>query len=513
MSVDSLYKLDVISGADEGETVVLYGSSIKIIGGESTCLNAEEGWLSIKDRSIGGLQAVLTWDSNNQVYTISNRSAISPIVVNGKACANAILINGTTIEIGRSVLRVEAPAGYRGPTSANICEITSASDDDIYLGDSQPQQVRKRTTPAWLLCGDDAPDLPELTMERVTSDDYWESQSSSALLETNSTEKRADMYAPVSRAGRPPGPLPVADSDAAKAQKLGISLQIYRQALNDGFDPALYAQACREGIEPHVYMQAVQSKQDPHLYAKACGLGLEPEVYIEALNKGYDPFTYNQFQTNNTSLEKKSAESQSSDAYSEAEGFAHLFVPPPPPALFSKTAPKAAVPIFEANTIVSSAEKYELESGDIAEVLESDPVDTAEQPATQKTADTSQRHVEREVVSSPDEYQDENGNHPRGRLVVVYGANRGLTLNVYGNVAIGRAGDNDFVLSDLAISRRHCSIQFLEDGVYLVNHSTSSTTKLGRTLVKTRARLDKESSITLANKVRIHWESYDKNSR
>ncbi|MGM9998874.1 MAG: FHA domain-containing protein [Candidatus Bruticola sp.] len=550
MPLDGLYKLYVVSGADEGETIVLYGSSIKIMGGTCTCLNAEEGCLTIRDRSIGGLQAVLTWDNDNQVYNISNRSAISPIVVNGKACSSAILVDGATIEIGQSVLIVEAPAGYRGPTDANICEIDAASSNDVYLGDSPSQQIKKRTTPAWLKCGDEAPDLPELTMERVTSEDYWSNRPSSDLIKEKSAKERADMYAPASRVGRPPGPLPLVNPEAEAARKLGISLQIYRKAVAEGLDPALYARAYRAGIDPHIYIQAVQDGQDPRLYARAFGLGLDPKVYIEALNKGYDPFTYNQLQATDISLESNSSEKESPDVKNAETGdFAHLFAPPPPPISLNKPIFHESVSTFDTRTLVSSTDELNCEAEAAAEELNLDSVSAAERPVSETEAieDSSkskivsavevygletaavvdkcepavvsvaaqyvpvsrQESVEREVVSSPEDCEDENGNKPRGRLVVIYGANRGLTLDVYGNVAIGRSGDNDLVLSDLSISRQHCSIQFLEDGIYLVNHSTSSTTKLGRVSVKSRARLDKEGAITLANKVRIHWESYD----
>ena len=157
------------------------------------------------------------------------------------------------------------------------------------------------------------------------------------------------------------------------------------------------------------------------------------------------------------------------------------------PVAFKEPEP---VPIFEAQTIVGSGN----ESSELAEQEE-------------ETAEINFDKSKYEVVSAPEEHKD--GERPKGRLVVVYGADRGLTLDVYGNVTIGRANNNDLILSDLSVSRQHCSVQFLEDGVYLVNHSTSSTTKVGRMPIKRRARLTKENSITLANKVRIHWESYE----
>lgn len=508
MALDGVYKLHIVSGADAGETVALSGTSIRLVGGLSTNLDDNEGCLSIKDRSIGGLQAVLTWDKEKNVYRLSNRSAISPIVVNGKACAHAFLVDGTTISVGNSVLKVEAPEGYKEQTNANICEINSNNKEEaIYLGAPPAEQPDRSFTPAWLRRGEDAPEPPALSMEHVTSDSYLGHHGalSGSLAGALSADERAHMYAPASRAGRPPGPQPrsIVDPDIDSAQKLGINLAIYKQAKAEGFDPVLYAQAYNEGIDPYVYAQACQDGQDPHLYAQAYSVGLDPQTYIETLNQGYDPFAAAQAPAaeiassvedvvggnNIDNHDGEDANSHESEA--ESGGFGHLFAPPPSLNLEKPTAFKEPepTPIFEAQTIVGNSETSELSGQD------------------EDTLGFATDEPKYEVVSAPEEHKD--GERPRGRLVVVYGTDRGLTLDVYGNVTIGRANNNDLVLSDLSVSRQHCSVQFLEDGVYLVNHSTSSTTKVGRMPIKRRARLTKENSITLANKVRIHWESYE----
>ena len=503
MALDGVYKLHIVSGADAGETVALSGSSIRLVGGISTNLDDNEGCLSIRDRSIGGLQAVLTWDKDRNVYCLSNRSAISPIVVNGKACAHAFLVDGTTISVGDSVLKVEAPEGCKEQTNANICEINSNTKEEaVYLGAPPTEQPVKSFTPAWLRRGEDAPEPTALSMEHVTSDSYLghHGSLSGSLAGALSADERAHMYAPASRAGRPPGPQPrsTIDPDIESAQKLGIDLAVYKQAKAEGFDPVLYAQAYNEGIDPYIYVQACQDGQDPHLYAQAYSVGLDPQTYIETLNQGYNPFSSAQAPAveapssaegthGNNNDTHEGADSNYTDLEAEGGGFGHLFTPPPSINLEKPAAFKdpETTPIFEAQTIVSNGETSELNEDEA----------------------TSDDKPEYEVVSAPEEYKD--GKRPRGRLVVVYGPDRGLTLDVYGNITIGRANNNDLVLSDLSISRQHCSVQFLEDGVYLVNHSTSSTTKVGRMPIKRRARLTKENYITLANKVRIHWESYD----
>ena len=106
---------------------------------------------------------------------------------------------------------------------------------------------------------------------------------------------------------------------------------------------------------------------------------------------------------------------------------------------------------------------------------------------------------------APDE---EGGQRALGRIRVLRGDNQGLSLVVYGTFTIGRSPQNDFVLTDPQVSRQHCSIQFLEDGVYLVNHSLSSTTKIGPQPVAERGLLGPRSEIILANKVLLYWEGF-----
>lgn len=600
MTLDGVYKLHVVSGADAGETVALSGSSIKLVGGSTTALNENEGFLSIKDSSIGGLQAVLNWDKEQNIYKISNRSAFSPIVVNGKACAHALLVNGTTIAIGNSVLQVEAPEGCQEQTNAKVCEITSnVKEEAVYLGAPPAEQSAKSFTPAWLRRGEDAPELPALSMEHVTSDSYVGHHEAllGAMSGSLSADDKAHIYAPASRAGRPPGPQPrsLVDPDIDSAQQLGIDLALYKQAKAAGFDPILYTQAYQEGIDPYVYMQACQDGQDPHLYAQAYSLGLEPQAYIEALNKGYEsdnseqvageevaPVAQVATTTSNQEYYEDSNEPDESEGEGEADfadfepgsegGFGHLFTPPPSfnieePVAFqvpeatsdivedqpideedskeSETTPETesapsvedqpitsdessgnstivpeveSTPGIEAQTISTAGKAEELTDalefgttsiGEAQTIVDDqgsvNPTNVLPVGKVEGAEDSSAER-KYEVVSAPEEPKD--GQRPKGRLVVVYGPDRGLTLDVYGNVTIGRAKSNDLVLHDLSISRQHCSVQFLEDGIYLVNHSTSSTTKVGRMPIKRRARLTKENSITLANKVRIHWESY-----
>ena len=105
-------------------------------------------------------------------------------------------------------------------------------------------------------------------------------------------------------------------------------------------------------------------------------------------------------------------------------------------------------------------------------------------------------------------YENEFGEEALGRIVVMQGRNAGRSLEVFGSFTIGRSMDNDFVLDDPYVSRLHCGIMFEEDGVYLVNYSASSTTRLGRISVTERCPLKSEATIILGNKVWLRWTQY-----
>lgn len=94
---------------------------------------------------------------------------------------------------------------------------------------------------------------------------------------------------------------------------------------------------------------------------------------------------------------------------------------------------------------------------------------------------------------------------PLGVLLVVRGANKGKSIEVFGDVLIGRNPDCDLVLEgDGSVSRQHCTITFEDGKAFISNISNSNTTRLGSSKVK-RAALPSPADITLANKVQLRW--------
>jgi transcriptional regulator with GAF, ATPase, and Fis domain len=56
------------------------------------------------------------------------------------------------------------------------------------------------------------------------------------------------------------------------------------------------------------------------------------------------------------------------------------------------------------------------------------------------------------------------------RLMAISGASRGSVRQLMeGKISVGREGSNDFCLSDRAVSRRHCTIQKMDDGYEIVD--------------------------------------------
>lgn len=95
----------------------------------------------------------------------------------------------------------------------------------------------------------------------------------------------------------------------------------------------------------------------------------------------------------------------------------------------------------------------------------------------------------------------------RGFLVVQKGSSKGTRYPVYETLTtIGRSPDCTVNLPDTQVSRLHCTIEW-EGGVpTLVHQSSTSSTKIGRTVVKDRADLSSDDEITLADKIVLKWE-------
>jgi len=77
---------------------------------------------------------------------------------------------------------------------------------------------------------------------------------------------------------------------------------------------------------------------------------------------------------------------------------------------------------------------------------------------------------------------------------------------VDGPATIGRSPDCTIALSDSRVSRLHCCLEVEGASYVLVHKSGSSTTKVGRTVVKDRQVLQDQEEITLADRVVLRWK-------
>ncbi|MBQ7528412.1 FHA domain-containing protein [bacterium] len=183
MSLDGAYQVEVIEGEDTGAVLDLVGDSIKLGAGEFTAL--EDGTLTIKDKNASSLIAVLHWEEENKAYRISNRSAFSPVVVNGEPCENALLVSGTTIQVGKSLIEIVSTSDIT-PVVGDIAKIDPTSNEPVYLGELPEEEV-DNTNLAWLERGDG-----EEQNESTVYDLAEEEDSESEFAEAQSTEADSD---------------------------------------------------------------------------------------------------------------------------------------------------------------------------------------------------------------------------------------------------------------------------------------------------------------------------------
>jgi len=95
---------------------------------------------------------------------------------------------------------------------------------------------------------------------------------------------------------------------------------------------------------------------------------------------------------------------------------------------------------------------------------------------------------------------------PTGTIQVVKGQAKKKNFKVDGPATIGRSPDCTIALSDSRVSRLHCCLELEGTSYVLVHKSGSSTTKVGRTVVKDRQALQDQEEITLADRVVLRWK-------
>jgi len=93
-----------------------------------------------------------------------------------------------------------------------------------------------------------------------------------------------------------------------------------------------------------------------------------------------------------------------------------------------------------------------------------------------------------------------------GFIEVLKGASKGRKFQVLGETSIGRSPECGISLPDSQVSRKHCTLVVEVDRFVLVHESKTSTTKVGRTVVRSRQPLQDEEEITLADRVVLRWK-------
>ncbi len=93
-----------------------------------------------------------------------------------------------------------------------------------------------------------------------------------------------------------------------------------------------------------------------------------------------------------------------------------------------------------------------------------------------------------------------------GFVEVLKGASKGRKFQVLGDTSIGRSPECGISLPDSQVSRKHCTLVVDGDRFVLVHESKTSTTKVGRTVVRSRQPLQDEEEITLADRVVLRWK-------
>lgn len=132
-----------------------------------------------------------------------------------------------------------------------------------------------------------------------------------------------------------------------------------------------------------------------------------------------------------------------------------------------------------------------------------------EHASGETTAESSKKKKKKEEAApapAPAPVPSGPRSNVRGHVEVVKGAAKGTRFEVTGNATIGRNPDCTIALTDNQVSRLHCGIEFEDEVAFLVHHSKSSNTKVGRTTVKDRHTLLGGEEITLADRVVLRWE-------
>lgn len=122
---------------------------------------------------------------------------------------------------------------------------------------------------------------------------------------------------------------------------------------------------------------------------------------------------------------------------------------------------------------------------------------TLDEPTVDRQSQPPRRSLERLPLRSP-----ALGDPRDGKLVVISGNDNGREFQLHGTtMSVGRALDNDVVLTDIAVSRKHLSIEFDGQQYVLVDHGSGNGSVINDRMETGRCTLRHGDRIELGNTV------------
>lgn len=147
MAQEALYELKVVAGKDAGKVIPLEGPSITLAR-SSGGFNAGASAIQFEEPSIARVHAILQWNSEERVYTFSNRSPISPLMANGTPAASGRLVPGLRLQMGQLILEVVGREGS-APADSDPRLVSVVPPESGFLGEMPDEEKARR--PAWLV--------------------------------------------------------------------------------------------------------------------------------------------------------------------------------------------------------------------------------------------------------------------------------------------------------------------------------------------------------------------------
>ncbi len=143
---DGAYGLKVLNGIYSGQVAELLGQDINL--GSGSKFEYVEGAVYFPDPGVARLHAVLLWDAKENVYHISNRSPISPVLLDNKVCGHGRLIPGAKIQMGDLQLEVVALGDVKPTVTDTAVSYLQANSGGSFLGEQI--EAAPAAKPAWL---------------------------------------------------------------------------------------------------------------------------------------------------------------------------------------------------------------------------------------------------------------------------------------------------------------------------------------------------------------------------